>query len=214
MKITWESNGSDGRLRIEAQPETYDGHPPIPTFYLEKQPLLVHDDVLAVAGVLLFGEYCSGNLTLPRKVSPEVAKAIQNFCDPGWVSVVPVELEPRRNPLGDGILYLSEALVDMKPRSEWGNPRVSTLVSLDAEEFSGTLFSHHGLVTNSNARAISKFSQNSRVFAQVAVALIYAETFFATTVHLSPRLADQISSDEERKLRELLASCKYSLRVE
>lgn len=211
MQINWLGRGTDGRFRLEAVPGVYDGYPPISTFYIECEPLTVHDDVLAVAGVLLFGEYCSGTLELPRKVSPEVARAIQHFCLPSWVSVSPVELEPRRNPLGEGLLFLTEDIRDMKPRSVWGEPRVSTLVSLSADEFSGSLFSHHGLITNSNARTISTFSAASAVFAQVAIALLFAETFSATQIELSDSLASELEPKDLVRLRGILGSCKIAL---
>lgn len=212
MRLIWDGRGSDGRLRLRAEPEMYDGCPPVPELLLEHDPLMVHDDVLAVAAILVFGEYCSGSVSLPRKVSPEVAFAIEKFLSPVWVQNSPVEYSPRANPTGNGKLVLSKDIRAMKPRSQWGKDRVSTLVVLDSQDFAGTLVSTHGLVTNSNASTITALRREGRgVLAHLAVALIYSETLFASTIVLADDLATEVSDDEVKRVAALLASCKMNL---
>lgn len=212
MKLTWQGRGSDGRYRLNADPDTYDGYPPVSELLLEHDPLIVHDDVLAVASILVFGEYCSGGVSLPRKVSPEVAVAIEQYLSPVWVQPSPVEFVPRANPTGDGALFLTRNIAEMKPRSVWGERRVSTLVSLDAHDFSGTLVSTHGIITNSNASAIAAFSGGgNRISAHLAVGLIYSESFFAGTIVLAEDIAREASRGEIDRARRLLSSCKINL---
>lgn len=215
MKLTWDGRGTDGRFRLRAEPEEYDGCPPIAELLLEHDPLLVHDDVLSVASVLVFGEYCSGGVRLPRKVSPEVAAAIERFLSPAWVQISPVEFAPRANPTGNGTLVLTKDMTGMKPRSHWGESRISTLVSLDSQDFSGTLVSTHGLITNSNASTIAALGRDaSGVLVHLAVALIYSETLFASTIVLANDLVCEANRNEIDRAAKLLESCKMNLLVE
>lgn len=214
MRLDWQGRGSDGRIRLKATPEDYDGSPQIPALVLEHQPLFVHDDVLAVASVLLFGEYCSGRITLPRKVSPEVANAVETYLEPAWVSPSPVELTPRANSTGDGVLVVSRELEAWHPRSKWGERRVSTLISLDSSEAAGSLVSTHGVVTNSNASAIAAVSRETGVLeCHLAVGLLYCETFFASNILVQGSLAQNVSRERLTALRDLLSSCKINLDV-
>ena len=212
MRIAWGTRGGDGRFRLEATPGPYDGVPPINALLLESEPLYVHDDVLAVVSILLFGGYCGGELNLPRQVSPEVASAIQRYCEPAWVSVAPINFEPRGNLTGDGSLFLSSELSEFRPRSLWGEPRISTIISLDSGDFAGSLASSDGLITNSNAAAIGQYAGTGSILAaHVAVALMYAETYFARRIIVSDTLVQGVRSSDLGRVQRLLESCKVSL---
>lgn len=212
MKIGWGSRGTDGRLRLEAWAGPYDGQPPMNILFLESEPLYVHDDVLAVASALLFGQYSGGEFHLPRQVSPEVARAIEVYCQPAWIKVSPLNFEPRANPSGDGQLFLTDSLDDLIPRSSWGEPRISTLVSLPSSEFSGALISSNGLVVNSNASLLGKFRGPDAILsAHLAVSLLYAETFFAKRILISKDLLHGVSDEHFFSVQTLIQSCKISI---
>lgn len=211
MKIYWNGRTHDGRYEMKAEPGEYDGIPPISSFLLDKEPLFYNDDIMSVASVLLFGEYTSGWLSTPRKVSPEVAEAIQTYLHPTWVGVSPVEFEPRANPSGEGTLLVTNR-ISMWGRkvSKWGEPRTSTICVLPASEFAGGLASPNGLFVASNAHLLGMMSvRQSPLLPSLAAALLFCETFRASSIMLEPE--DDLSEEEFRKVRDLLASCKISL---
>lgn len=213
MKIEWESRRSDGRFAIHATSEDYDATPSIQSLFLDKDPLIVQDELLSIASVLAFGEYTSGNLSLPRKVSPEVAIAIEEFLSPTWVSVSPINFEPRANSTGECVLVLTSELARWgKTPSQWGQPRNSTFVVLPSSEFTGFLYSPEGMMIGSNANMLAAFGAPEHfVRPYLAMALLFAETYHAKEVKLDSDLAKKVSPKEFARLKKLVASGKIAL---
>lgn len=211
MKFELTGRLPDGRFGIKATPQEYDGVPVIDTLTFDREPLFLHDDLVSVASILAFGEYCSGSLSLPRRTSPEVVKAIEEYLNPIWVSVSPVEFEPRANPQGDGVLLMENNLRRFGEfRSEWGRPRNSTLCIVPASQFGGAIASADGLIMASNAAIMGSFATSATsTNAELAVALLFAETFRAGTILLGPSY--NIDDYQFNRLYKLLFSCKISL---
>lgn len=212
MKIEWTGRLADGRFGISATPQEYDGIPTIDTLTFDREPLSVHDDVVSVASILAFGEYCSGSLSLPRRTSPEVVKAIEEYLDPVWVSISPVEFESRANPQGEGVLLLDNDMRNFGSfASEWGEPRNSTLCVVPASEFGGAIASPDGMILASNASTLGAFTNPGfSLCPELAVALLFAESFRAGTISLGPNY--DLEDDQFYRLYKLLFSCKITLR--
>lgn len=202
---------SDGRYGLMATPEDYDGVPSIDMLTFDRDPLVVHDDIVSVASILAFGEFCGGPIQLPRKTSPEVVRAIEHYLEPIWISASPVEFESRANPKGEGTLLLDSNLsVFGNFESEWGKPRNSTLCVVPSSEFSGSVSSSNGMILASNAPIMGALSpRESSIGAELAVGLLFAESFQAGTIRLGNtyNVADSIFL----RLQKLLYSCKINL---
>lgn len=213
MRLSPIGREQTGRYKIQAVVEPQDAVPPVDCLTFDLDPLTIHDDVVSVASVLAFGDYVSGNLSLPKKVAPEVARAIENFLEPVWVSVSPIEFEPRANSVVSSRLIVSAKLSDWhSTESVWGAPRNESLTILPAAEFSGFLASTDGLIVASNAAILSHMGRDSlRVFPYLAVAAIYSESFHANTLVLDEELSAQIDDSEFERARSLLHSCRLSL---
>lgn len=212
MKLEWNGRTSDGRYSLTANPLDYDGWPVINTLYADWSPLTVHDDLMAVASILTFSSYLSGQVILPRKVSPEVAQGIQEFLSPTWVSVSPIEFEPRANPVADGQLVVTNRFEDWERfPSQLGKPRTSTLVVRKSSEFAGAISSSHGAILSSNAEEIGAVNRGCSAFPLIAVSLIYAETYHASGLMLTPSISDLMNEREFLSAQKLLQTCKVGL---
>lgn len=212
MKMEWTPRRSDGRASLTAEPESYDAAPPISGLIMDRAPALIHDDVLSVAAILAFGSYCSGPIALPRRVSPEVAAQIERFCAPIWVNASPIEMLPRANSSGDGLLLLSDTLSDWANYSTWGESRQSILITVEASELAGSLVGYNGMILPTNEFAFSAGgSCEDRLAVKLAVGILFAESFFASRVAVPNQLLNQVSKDYLGRVSSLLESCKIGL---
>lgn len=211
MEVKWEGRETDGRYVIRAIPGEYDGVPPVSELKIDNQPLFFNNDILAVVGVLLFGEYTSGVYVPPGKVSPEVAEAIQRYLEPQWVGIENVNLNPVANPLGDGTLIVSPSLgMWEKYVSVWGKPKISTVCALPSVEISGAITSVNGIALASNGDLLGKFSKRGdSLLSTIAVGLLYCETYRAQSLMIDPTFV--VEESEFRRLYNLISSCKISL---
>lgn len=211
MKISWNTRDGVGRFGFHAEPEFYDADPPFRNLYVDRDMLLVSNDVLALAGFLAFGNYCSGSVSLPRKVSPELARSMQEFVDPLWLQVSPIEFEPMKAPDGEGFAFVSDSFrSDAVLPNNWGNPRNVTISVLDSSEWSGHLVATDRLIVASNARMFRNFSTEAYSFGSyLAVALLYMESYRCTTLVVP----DEAVRDEHvwSRYSLLLNACKLGL---
>lgn len=214
MELIYSGRSQNGRFSITCKPEAQDGVPPLSELHFDWDIPLVHDDAMAVASVLAFGTYASGPLKLPKKVSPEVASAIESFLAPTWVSVSPVEFEPRANAITTGVLYVSSQIERWhRVPSETGMPRNESLVVLPASEFTGFLVSTDGLILASNGPVLSELvAPRQFVYPYLSLATLFAESFHADTVILDDDLSERIDDAEFARARDLMQSCRISLR--
>lgn len=214
MELIYTGRSQNGRFSITCKPEAQDGVPPLSELNFDWDIPLVHDDAMSVSSVLAFGSYASGPIKLPKKVSPEVASAIEAFLAPTWVSVSPVEFEPRANAITSGTLYVSGTLERWhRIPSETGMPRNESLVVLPSSEFTGFLASTDGLILASNGPVLSKMVTTSHyVYPYLSLATLFAESFHADTVILDEDLSDRIGVEEFERARNLMQSCRISLR--
>lgn len=212
MKLEWNGRTVSGRYSLTAIPTDYDGAPEIDTLYLDWSPLTLHDDLLAVASILSFSTYFSGQIVLPRRVSPEVAQGIQEFLAPTWTSISPIEFEPRANPIAEGNLLVTTEFTDWgRVPSQLGKPRTSSLIVRKASEFAGVISSSHGAIVSSNAEEMGCVNRGCGAFPLIAVALIYAETYHASNLILAPSVHELMTEVQMSAVRKLLQTCKVGL---
>lgn len=211
MKIVWNGRDQSGRFSFSASPGEYDATPPVDQLFLDRDMLVVNNDVLGLSGFLAFAPFCSGTVSLPRSVSPEMVRAIESYAEPSWIHVTSVDLEPREAPKGEGYAYLRTSLdICNRLPNEWGMPRNSTISIADASEWSGYLVSSEMLIVGSNAKTLSAFfPPGSEVLPYVAAAILYMESLRCSTLVIP----DAVEIDEFTwaRLSRLLSACKYAL---
>lgn len=213
MELIYAGRSQNGRYSITCNPESQDGIPPIAELHFDWDVPQIHDDAMSVASVLAFGRYASGPLKLPKKVSPEVASAIERFLEPSWVSISPIEFEPRANAITTGSLFVTGKLENWHSvKSVTGEPRNESLVVLPSSEFAGFLVSADGLIISSNAPVLASLAKRDEfVFPYLALATLFAEAFHARTVVLDEDLSAEIGEKEFTKAKGLMQSCRISL---
>lgn len=211
VKIEWKGRGVTGRFSLQAEPEAYDGTPPIAEFFVDRDMLAISDDVLSLAAFLAFAPYCSGSLTLPRKVTAELAKAMTEFQAPAWLHPADVEFEPRQAPLGDGMALVVDRITDFSPLPNlWGRPRNVTVSVLDSARWAGDLVATDQLIVSSNAHAVAHMGPPSHGFLPViAAALLFMESYRCSTLVIPD---DALVDDAMwERLAALLKAGKFAL---
>lgn len=211
MKITWFGRNGTGRFGFLAEPGAYDAIPPVNELLVDRDMALISDDVLALSGFLTFAPYCSGVVSLPRKISPELAAAMQRFAQPDWLQVSPVEFEPRRAPQGHGFAFVSSSAdLGFKLPNSWGRPRNVAISVLDSSEWAGSLVAMDRILIASNASVFARFGPDAlSLLPFVSVALLYLESYRCTTVVVP----DDAIADEAvwERLVDLVTACKLAL---
>ena len=99
MKVT-EVRGVTGSWGLAAQPEDYDGFPPLGRILFDREPHRASPDRVALASYLFFGKHASANFETPSWHSPALAQAMARDADPVWLQTKPVELYAMPLPMG------------------------------------------------------------------------------------------------------------------
>lgn len=210
MKITWNGRDVTGRFSLTATPESYDGVPAIDRVYIDRDMLILNNDVLGIASVLMFGSYCEGGLTLPKEVSPEAAASIEEFLSPANVRVANVQYEPFGISAGAGSVYMNFVHdIELPVANMLGKHRVSRCTILDAAQYSGAITSMEGVTLASNALLVGKLSSSIDFLPALGVTLLFAESLRARTIILDD---DLLEFDGLRaRLSSLLVGCKMTI---
>ncbi|GAA3541877.1 hypothetical protein AFL01nite_25510 [Aeromicrobium flavum] len=210
MRIHWNGRGATGRFSIAAEPEAYDATPAVSDFFVDRDMLLLSDDVLSLAAFLAFAPYCSGSLTLPRSVSPELAQAITEFQAPAWVRVANVDMEPRRAPQGSGMALVVDDSLTFEPLpNTWGRARNLAVGVLDSASWAGDLVGTDRLLVASNAHLISQIGPASHAYLPlVATAMLFMESYNCSTLVLPDDAVDAAMWD---RLAGLVKAAKFAL---
>ena len=195
-----------GRMGIVAIPGDYDGYPIVNTLWIEgpgevptKSP-----DRFAVACVLAFGSYCSGELDFGRKISPATANAIRRYQAPVGVSVSAIEQYPKALPIADGTLSI---------RMGGGMPdneAAFSLQLLDTHRFAGSLRTSSSLIASSNASVLQHLSASRggrRDAVATAIFCLLAEELGADRA----RLQSDVAAAENPRVQELLGAVRLEL---
>ncbi|MCW1805159.1 hypothetical protein [Brachybacterium squillarum] len=211
MKIEWTGRDGVGRFALSASPEGYDAVPPLDRLIVDRDMLIVNDEILALSGFLAFAPYIGSGVTLPKRVSPEVAAAMQQFASGSYLQITPVDFEPFAAPTGRGMLFVDNGMCNENAlRNVWGLARNSTISVLDASKWGGYLISTDHLRVASNARVLADLGEvRDRMLPFLAVALLFVDSMKASTLVVPD---DSFESDEEfRRAAQLLDAAKLSL---
>lgn len=209
MKLSWADAGLNGRYYFEAEPGEYDGVPPVGQLIVDRSALFLKNDVINLAAFLAFAPFISGELILPRKVSAELAEAMQDYLAPAWCGISPLDLNPTEAPLGDGMALLSiPGHETSKLPNQWGMPRNVSLGVLDSAEWSGSILATDEIRVASNAPVFSKFVPQEEAFCPyISVALLFMEALRCKTLVIPDSI--EIDDDQWSSLSRLMDSVKF-----
>lgn len=190
MKIAWVANDGYGRFGFKAEPGEYDGVPLLDSLLFDGTPATISNDRMSAAAALAFGEYTSGELELPKDITPEVAGAVQDFLLPRKVFPAPISFVARAVPDGETRLLLNPGLQEpeIEPRNDWGKAREVLLDLRPAGTWAGQLASVESISLATNAPLFGQIYAEDDVrsiHASVSVALVFAESVKARTIVMS-----------------------------
>lgn len=201
MKISLV-NELNGRFGIVAEAQGYDGALWLRELWLDRRPVAMHQDRIAVAATLAFGRKAANELTLESAISPGTAQAIKNFNSNLSLNVSPVDYNQKRFPEGSNALRVvgddsSAALANSVEARREMSIRV-----LRSDRFAGSLMSMESLSISSNAFIfdVNAAEQGEKGFARLAVGVLFAEDLGADTIFYEGTAIPET-------VRDLLISC-------
>lgn len=202
MIIRWK-----GETALEPTAGEYDAIPPLNALHLGAGPRTLSADREAIAAYLAFGAWTSGDLTLPRPLSPATAEAIERDALPIRIRPREVQYAPTALPRGSRSV---EVFTDHPP----GPTDDVTIVVLPNVGTDGALRSRTSLTISSNAVALDMAARpgEESCRARLAIAVLVAEDMDADQLRL--HAPSPLPEVEVNRLRALLSSVNLGLDVE
>lgn len=179
MKITFSVSTGEHSTTLTAIPGEIDGFPAIERLEFSAIPSSVSSDRVAVAGILAFGPYISGQVQFEEKISALTAEIIARYMNPRWVHVTP--LHPSNLPIPRG----SQPIVIQNKISP--SPTDRQLVIVRNDRYEGSVIGMETSVIPSNAWLIDKLNginQSSRFSSELAVAVLMAESLNISVIKM------------------------------
>lgn len=202
MIISW--NDQDA---LECSVGEYDAIPPVDALRLGTRPASLNADREAVAAFLAFGAWTSGDLELPRPLSPATAEAIERTAHPVRIRPRAVQYVPSALPRGHHPVHVLTQPTDSALP-------IRTITVLPNVGTHGAMRSRMSYVVSSNAFALDTMYRSEENFyrARLAVAVLFAEDMDADSLHL--HAASPLRHAEVVKLRELLSRVNLGFEAE
>lgn len=205
MKVSWKStNYGQTGFHIDQLGE-YDATPPVDALLLDRAPRTLNPERQAIAAYLAFSPWVSGDFTLPQRLGPNTAAAIERDLEHVQVRPAPVEYYPK--PLEVGIREVSVVVDQMGHRGSGAFINV-----LRASEWAGSIRGLQSIAVASNAFALDAASSTDleSVRARLAVAVLFAGDLSADSLALPDR--PDLPASEREALRSLLLAARLGLR--
>ena len=210
MKFEWQGNSEVGGSAIIALPERYDAIPFVNELMIDGRPRLVSYDRLAVASILAFGSDSSGSLELPFPVGPTTAQAIQEFLNPTWVTVSPIDFVPKALPIGATRMHLTmDSPAERDILNRFDGQRTVHFELRRSDRYAGQLMSldHHIVV--SNAWIFGQVGSERALTAALAVGVLFADSLQVDIIEF-PQLS-RAWPETAAAVGRLLQSCRLAL---
>lgn len=187
MKFTWERESPNGSCALTAVPGDYDGCPKPAVLTTDMVPRTVSPDRLAVALVLTFHPFVSGEVSFPHDIHPEVASAINEFMKPTTIFISGIDFRVTTIPTGGNTFAINPGgQYQVKP--SWKGFDSERVIELNLPSVSDS-FSHNFhndvLTVPTNAAALyADGDELARAAPFIAAAVILCEDFDAGTIRL------------------------------
>lgn len=170
MKISFSTDKDINESSLVATPGELDGFPAIPKLHIGKSITNLSADRLAVASILAFRRYISGQVLFDEKISSLTAEAISKVLFPRWSHCSPLHPANLPIPRGSRTVNLSGL-----PVLEQGR---STLAIVGSDDFTGPTISDQLSIIPSNAWCIDRIDQHisiDQVCGRLSAAVLLAE---------------------------------------
>lgn len=183
MHIDYLRDDGTGRAVVHATRGADDAPLAIDRLILDVPPRGVHDDRLAVAAVLLFGERAASEISFPREISHELAEAVHAAYGVKTISKVatPKRAASEDEPEADARDALQVTTLAVGPATGFTErtPGVdrARLGLVPGERFQGALFGIKEAIVSSNAWLLADVLDPTDVM--LAVGVLYSEDFLA-----------------------------------
>jgi len=195
VKFTWERESPTGSCALMADPGDYDGYPLPALLTTDMVPRTVSPDRLAVAFVLAFHPFISGEVSFPYGIHPEVASAVGEFVKPSTVFISDIDFKVAIIPSGGNVFAVNPG-GQYEVSSSWVDFDSERTIELNLPSVSDS-FSHsfHNdvLTVPTNAAVFYTNGDELASFAPyIAAAVLLSEDFDVGTIYLpfsDPRTA-------------------------
>lgn len=204
MIIRWETEAGT-TPSLSAHPDEYDAIPSLRALLMDALPAERHPDREALAAYLSFGRWISGDLVLPKSLSPLTAEAIEVDARPVRARPREVAYTPQRLPRGRLKVMVRFGLPAELPVE----PTLAIVPNVVAQ---GVFRTGQLLVVPSNAFALDRARAEpaESVRARLAVAVLFAADIDADILKVD---GEGLPSDEARRLVSLLRCVNLELDI-
>lgn len=187
------------RTGYEAELSEYDSVPPSLKLLVDELPEGIDPNREAVALYLVFRNWCGGEFTVPRWMSPHTGEVIAADASPVRLSPAPFEFYPKGLPIGTRIVECHDSMSGLKE---------DTIAVLPAHSWSGAIRGYNSVAVSSNAFVFRQDDQD--IAPLIGIAVLFADNLNADTI----RVRGDIGADREREIASLLSSVRLGFEVE
>jgi hypothetical protein len=187
VKFTWERESPTGSCALMADPGDYDGHPMPALLSTDMVPRTVSPDRLAVAFVLAFHPFISGEVSFPYGIHPEVASAVGEFMKPTTVFISDIDFKVAIIPSGGNTFAINPG-GQYQVNPSWKDFDSERAIELNLPSVSDS-FSHnfHNDVLTVPTNAAAFYADSNKLAGAapyIAVAVLLSEDFDVGTIRL------------------------------
>lgn len=206
MHIDFLHDDGAGRTVLEAVRGADDRALAVDRLIFDAPPRSLHQDRLAVAGVLLFGDCAESEISLPGEVSYELAEAVRDLCGLRITSEIarPKGAAEEAGAEQEAPLQVTTLTVGPVTGFPARTPEVdqTRLGLVPGERFQGALFGIKEAIIPSNAWLLASVTDPASVL--LATGVLFSEDFLARALRVE--LADGSAGTVSPAARQLCAA--------
>lgn len=179
MKIDFSVFAEEKYSLLSATPGEIDGFPAVSRLRFDVAPSTVSPDRIAVAGILAFRRYISGQVQFESRISALTAELIARFMQPRWVHVTPLHPSNLPIPRGNKTLELRDSI--SMTRAD------AVLAIVRKDRYQGAIFGADTTIIPSNAWVIDQLDTEDEIdtfSARLAVAVLMAEDLNTSVIKI------------------------------
>lgn len=186
------------RSGYEVELSEYDSVPPSSKLLVDEFPEDIDPNREAVALYLIFRNWCGGEFTVPRWMSPHTGEVLAADASPVRLNPAPFEFYPKGLPIGTRTIECHDSMNGLKE---------DTIAVLPAHLWSGAVRGYNSVAVSSNAFV---FQQDEHDIAPlIGIAVLFADNLNADTI----RVQEKIGAEHEREIAALLSSVRLGFEV-
>ncbi len=209
MKLHWAPDDGRGHAALQCAPDPASEQPVLDRLLLDVAPMTVSNDRVAVAGVLAFRPWVSGELELPAGVSRPVVEAVQAYCGTPAVTSWPVSVnEVSHYTQGRVLTVAADGASRASP--PWPGKGESLLHLRRSDRFAGSLLAFDEIVLGTNAFVLGTVGEQGPGLAAttLSTAVLFTEDFGASTIELR---GEELTVPDAALVDRLLSSVELTL---